>query len=604
MPRNPKQDANLIPNDKRTPSERRENAKRAGIASGVARAKRSTLQSIARAIADAPAPDKLKAQIEKSGLAIDDDDMNGNAAVVAGVYRRAIQGEDKAVEKWESWTDVQTADEKPFYIPAYLMGKAFVDINRNIEPNKTYIFEGGRGGLKSSYVSLKVVELLKNNPTMHACVLRKVGGTLKDSVFSQIKWAIHALGLDDEFQCKANPIEIVYKKTGQIIYFRGCDDPIKLKSIKPPFGYIGILWIEERDQLSGVEEERSVKQSVLRGGALSYDFASYNPPKSRDNWVNKELREPNPNRVVHHSTYIDAPPEWLGQKFIDDAEHLKTVNPDAYEHEYMGVPNGVGGNVFDNIEIRTITDEEISRFDHIFQGVDFGWYPDIYAFVRLNYDRARETITFIDEICNNKTSNEKNVALIKGKGYDDAYITCDSAEPKSVNDFRSLGLPAKLAVKGPGSVEYGMKWLQNRKLIIDPSRTPTVYKEFLHYEFERDKDGNVISGYPDADNHCLIGSTCVKTVDGNIPIENLVGKTGFLWAFDERQRKPVIAAFEDVRCTFEDAEIWEITLEDGSAIQCTFDHPILTSNRGYVKACELSSNDDIVTIDTTGYAVV
>lgn len=267
MPRNPKQDANLIPTNKRSKSEVREIGQKGGIASGVARAKRSTLQSIARAIADAPAPDKLKAQIEKSGLAIGDEDMNGNAAVVAGVYRRAIQGEDKAVEKWESWTDVQTADEKQFYIPAYLMGKAFVDINRNIEPNKTYIFEGGRGGLKSSYVSLKVVELLKNNPTMHACVLRKVGGTLKDSVFSQIKWAIHALGLDDEFQCKTNPIEIVYKKTGQIIYFRGCDDPIKLKSIKPPFGYIGILWIEERDQLSGAEEERSVKQSVLRGGA-------------------------------------------------------------------------------------------------------------------------------------------------------------------------------------------------------------------------------------------------------------------------------------------------------------------------------------------------
>ena len=338
---------------------------------------------------------------------------------------------------------------------------------------------------------------------MHACVLRKVGGTLKDSVFSQIKWAIHALGLDDEFQCKANPIEIVYKKTGQIIYFRGCDDPIKLKSIKPPFGYIGILWIEERDQLSGAEEERSVKQSVLRGGALSYDFASYNPPKSRDNWVNKELREPNPNRVVHHSTYIDAPPEWLGQKFIDDADHLKTVDPKAYEHEYMGIPNGDGGNVFDNIEIRTITDEEISRFDHIYQGADWGWYPDPFAFVRLNYDRTREAITFIDEIVNNKTSNEENAKKLKEKGYDDAYITCDSAEPKSVNDFRSLGLPAKLAVKGPGSVEYGMKWLQSRKLVIDPARTPRVYKEFLHYEFERNKDGDVMSGYPDENNHTI-----------------------------------------------------------------------------------------------------
>lgn len=506
MPRNPKQDENLKKGKNtqfKAGEEQVKIAQKGGIASGVARAKRSTLQSIARTIADNPAPEKLKRTIAASGLAIDDEDMNGNAAIVAGVYSRAIKGEDKAVEKWESWTDIQTAEDKPFYIPAYLVGKAFVDINRNIEPNKTYIFKGGRGGLKSSYVSLKIIELIKNNPTMHACAVRKVAGTLKDSVYAQLKWAIHELGLDDEFQCKANPVEIIYKKTGQIIFFRGCDDPIKLKSIKPPFGYIGILWIEERDQLSSPEEERSVKQSVLRGGALSYDFASYNPPKSRDNWVNKQLREPNENRVVHHSSYLEAPPEWLGQKFLDDAEHLKAVDPKAYEHEYMGEPNGDGGNVFDNIEVREITEEEISHFDRIYQGVDWGWYPDPFCFVRLNYDKTREVISFIAEIVNNKTSNEINAKKIKAIGYDDAYITCDSAEPKSVNDFRSLGLPAKAAVKGAGSVDYGMKWLQSRKLVIDPKRTPTVYKEFLHYEFERNKDGDVMSGYPDENNHSI-----------------------------------------------------------------------------------------------------
>lgn len=499
-----KQDANLKPfTSDQSHEEAVKNGRKGGIASGVARARRSTLQNIARSIADAPAPEKLKRQIANSGLNIDDEDLNGNAVVVAGVYGRAIKGDDKAVEKWQEWTDVTHDDDRIFDIPARCVGKAFVDINRNIEPNKTYIFKGGRGGLKSSFVSLKVIELIKNNPTMHCCIIRKVASTLKDSVYSQIKWAIHELGLDDEFQCKSNPIEIIYKKTGQLIYFRGCDDPIKLKSIKPPFGYIGILWIEERDQLAGPEEERSVKQSVLRGGALSYDFASYNPPKSRDNWVNKELLEPNPNRIVHHSTYEDAPIEWLGQKFIDDAEHLKVVNPKAYEHEYGGIPNGDGGNVFENIEIRAIEDNEIRHFDHIFMGCDWGWYPDPFAFVRLHYDRNRETIYFIDEIVNNKTSNEKNAQNIKDKHYDDGYITCDSAEPKSVSDFRSLGLPAKEAVKGAGSVDYGLKWLQNRKLVIDPKRTPTIYKEFLHYEFERNKDGDVISGYPDRDNHTI-----------------------------------------------------------------------------------------------------
>ncbi|MBQ0067534.1 MAG: PBSX family phage terminase large subunit, partial [Phascolarctobacterium sp.] len=373
----------------------------------------------------------------------------------------------------------------------------------HIEPNKTYIFKGGRGSTKSSFISLKLIELIKNNPDIHACVVRKVAGTLKDSVFSQIKWAIHELGFDDEFHIKNSPLEIQYKKTGQIIYFRGCDDPVKLKSIKPPFGYIGILWVEERDQLESAADERNIKQSTLRGGSISYDFASYNPPKSKDNWVNKELLVPDENRIVHSSTYLDVPEEWLGTKFIQDAEHLKATNYDAYEHEYLGVANGIGGNVFENIEIREITDKEIQWFDHIYQGVDWGWFPDPFAFIRVHYDVKKEEIYFIDELVNNKTSNEANAQTLKARGYDDAYITCDSAEHKSTADFRASGLPAKDALKGAGSVEYGLKWLQSRKLIIDPKRTPYALKEFMEYEFEKNKDDDYKSGYPDANNHTI-----------------------------------------------------------------------------------------------------
>lgn len=494
---------NLVPMNKRTKEEQREIAQKGGIASVEARRANKSLASLAKSIAQQPAPEKLKSQITRAGLAIDDEDMTCNAAIVAGVYGKAISGDDRAVDRWETWTSEGAAEDKPCKIPAELIGKAFVDINRQIVPNKSYIFEGGRGGLKSSYISEKVTELLKNNPNMHACVVRKQTNTLKDSVYSQIQWAINEMGLSDEFEFKTHPPEITLKKTGQKIYFRGCDDPVKLKSIKPPFGYIGILWIEERDQLAGAAEERSVKQSVLRGGMDSYFFGSYNPPKSRANWVNQQLLEPDKNRVVHHSTYLEAPAEWLGTVFLDDAEHLKEVNPAAYEHEYLGVPNGDGGNVFDNITARTITDDEIARFDRIYQGVDWGYYPDIFAFVRVHYDVAHETIYFIDEHCNNKTSNAENAAWINEHGYNDAFITCDSAEPKSVADFRSCGLHAQAAQKGPGSVEYGMKWLQSRRLVIDPQRTPTVYKEFVNYEFDRDKDGNVISGYPDKDNHTI-----------------------------------------------------------------------------------------------------
>lgn len=463
--------------------------------------KRTSMAFIARQIADAPAQGKAKDVLGKLGVA--DEDQSCGAAVVAGLYNKALSGDDKAFTKWQELTEAQNKDEKPFELPARVIGKAFVDINRDIMPNIKYVFKGGRGSTKSSFVSLKVIELLKNNPNIHACVVRKVASTLKDSVYSQIKWAIHELGLDDEFRCKSNPLEIEYKATGQIIYFRGCDDPIKLKSIKPTFGYIGILWIEERDQLAGDAEERNVKQSVLRGGDIAYEFLSYNPPKSRESWVNKELLEVDPKRVVHASTYLDVPPAWLGTKFLDDAEHLKQVNPDAYEHEYMGVANGDGGAVFENIEIRTITDEEIQWFDHIYMGVDWGWYPDPFAFIRLHYDRRNETIYLLDEIYVNKVSNEMNAHEILSRGYTDAYVTCDSAEKKSIADFRACGVQAKEAVKGPGSVDYGLKWMQSRKLVIDRNRTPNALKEFMEYEYERDRNDNVISGFPDKNNHII-----------------------------------------------------------------------------------------------------
>lgn len=492
---------NLIPNSERTPSELREITKKGGIKSGEVRRQKKTLSELAKMIAENPAPTAAKKKLAKMGIS--DEDANNNACIVAAVYNKAIKGNMQAVDKWEQLVAVSKSDESKYELPARVLGKAFVDINRQIKPNIEYVFEGGRGGLKSSFVAFKIVELIKNNPQMHACITRQVAGTLKDSVYANMKWAINELGLMEEFECKVSPLEIKYIKTGQTIYFRGLDDETKLKSIKPEFGYIGILWKEEKDQMKGDAQERSVNQSVLRGGDESYDFSSYNPPKSKSNWVNRIKLMPNPKRVIHHSSYLEAPAEWLGQKFIDDAAHLKEINPEAYEHEYLGVPNGDGGNVFEYLEIRDITDEEISHMDRIFAGVDYGWYPDAFCYLRTYYDSAREKIYLIDELYVNKWSNSKTADWIKKKGYDDYTMICDSAEPKSVNDFRDAGLPARGAIKGPGSIEYGFKFLQTKTIVIDPKRTPNAYKEITEYEYDRDKEGNVISGYPDGDDHAI-----------------------------------------------------------------------------------------------------
>lgn len=394
---------------------------------------------------------------------------------------------------------------KEYHMDLYNIPDKFHSVIRDIRDKKhlEYVFKGGRGSTKSTTVAMTIVELLKNNHDVHAVVCRKVGNTIKDSVYNKIKWAIGKQEFTEEFDAKLSPLEITLKATGQKIYFRGADDPDKIKSINPEFGYIGILWFEELDQFSGPEEVRKIEQSAIRGGNLAWIFKSFNPPKTKNNWANKYVLEPKENRIVHSSTYLDVPPEWLGQPFIDEAEHLKEVNPNAYEHEYGGVPNGNGGNVFEYLEIREITDEEISHMDRIYPGVDYGWFPDAYCYLRTYYDSAREKIYLLDELYVNKWSNAKTADWIKKKGYDDYTMICDSAEPKSVTDYRDAGLPARGAIKGPGSVEYGFKFLQTKTIVIDPKRTPNAYKEITEYEYDRDKEGNVVSGYPDGNDHAI-----------------------------------------------------------------------------------------------------
>ena len=388
-----------------------------------------------------------------------------------------------------------------------VLGPAFYEPHRKIRSGavEEAVLPGGRGSLKSSFCGSEVVLFILRNPDCHALVLRQVADTLRDSVYAQVLWCIDKLGLSGSFRCTQSPMQCIYKPTGQRILFRGLDDPYKIKSIKLPFGYIGILWLEELDQFTGPESVRKIEQSVIRGGDVAYIFKSFNPPKTISNWANKYIKVPKESRLVTYSTYKDVPEKWLGKPFLEEAEFLKEVNPDAYENEYMGVANGSGGSVFDNVTIRPITDDEISQFDRVLNGVDWGWYPDLYAFVRVHYDAARLTLYIWQEYtCNKKSNRQTADELIRIGITSSDLITCDSAEEKSVGDYKSYGLFARPADKGPGSREYSYKWLQSLKeIVIDNVRCPVAAEEFLDYEYERDKDGNVISGYPDGNDHCI-----------------------------------------------------------------------------------------------------
>lgn len=390
------------------------------------------------------------------------------------------------------------------------IGPAFYNMHWDIiEGNHTYYdCIGGRGSLKSSDISIEIVMGIMQDKDANALVYRKVADTIGDSVYEQICWAIDKLGVSELWYCVKSPYRCIYKPTGQKIIFKGLDKAKKSKSVKTQFGYFKYLWFEELDEFNGAQELRTVQQSVLRGGPKFVVFKSMNPPRSKTNWANAYIEEEKlrPDTYVSETTYLDAPKEWLGQQFIDDAEWLKQINPKAYEHEYLGKPVGTGNNVFDNITVRQITDEEIASFDHIYMGIDWGWYPDPYHWGKMHYDANRRKLYIFDEYRTSKTTNKDTAQyLVENKGiraHD--IITCDSAEKKSVADYRSYGLNARNAEKGPDSVRYGIKWLQSLvEIVIDPIRCPYTKDEFVKYEYELNKDGEPLSSFPDMDNHSI-----------------------------------------------------------------------------------------------------
>ena len=490
---------NLVSLADRTQQERKEIARMGAIASNKVQKEKKLFK---------------KAVEEKLGQSLD--------SMVEAMIKQANEGNVKAFEVLRDTAgqnpdkikDEVEEEKRVIYIPAKDIGKAFVDLYRDIEERKHYEYwlEGGRGSIKSSFWSELVAEILENNENMCALLIRKVGNTLKDSVFSQMQWGIDKLAetypeVGKHWKATKSPLEIKNENTGQIIYFRGADDPVKIKSIKPPKGkYIGIVVYEEFDQMNGMNEVGTIDRSVIRGGEDFIMLRVYNTPTSSQHFVNKEKRIPKADRLVHRSTYLDVPREWLGSKFFDEAEYMKSVNERQWRNVYLGEETGTGGNVFENVELREITDSEIETFDYIYMGIDWGWFPDPLAWTKMCYNPSQRTLYIFDEFVVNRMSNEDvwNY-LVENKGVTtDDMIIADSAENKSIGDFKSYGALIKGAEKGAGSVDYSMKWLASlAKIVIDPERCPTSAEEFSTYEYMQDKDGNYISGYVDADNHCI-----------------------------------------------------------------------------------------------------
>lgn len=390
-----------------------------------------------------------------------------------------------------------------------LIAPCYFDLHWDIIDGKHTYYDlyGGRGSAKSSDISIEIVFGMMRDASRgeitNAAIFRKYGTTLRESVYEQIQWAIDELGVSELWDPKISPLHFIYKPTGQKIVFKGLDKAKKTKSIKVSKGYFKYLWFEELDEFAGMEEIRTVQQSVLRGGSKFVVFKSFNPPISKSNWANTYVNEPRNDSYRLHSNYTMIPSDWLGEQFLNDAEYLKKTNERAYNHEYLGLPVGLGTNIFELLEIRTITDEEIEKYQSVYQGQDWGWFPDPKAFVRCAYLPNKEKVVVIDELGGSKIRNSEMAKIIKEKKYDDYAIYCGVDEEESIVDFRDEGLPAKRAIVKPGSRKYTFEWLQCRTIVIDPERTPRLYKEIIEYEHEVDGNGEVIADYPDGNDHWI-----------------------------------------------------------------------------------------------------
>ncbi len=392
---------------------------------------------------------------------------------------------------------------KDVLLPAYIKPHQVIKNHKYLR----YVFKGGRGSGKSSHIAIELILDIIKYPITALCV-RKVGKTLQDSCYEQLKEAIQILGVERYFKLNVSPLKITYIPRGNTILFRGADDPAKIKSIKASKFPISRLWIEELAEFKTEDEVSTIENSVLRAelssGLFYILYYSYNPPKRKQSWVNKkyETQFIADNTYVHHSTYLDN--KYISKAFRDEAEHIKNTKLNKYEWEYLGKPIGAGVVPFGNLEFRKITDDEIKNFDNIRQGLDWGYAVDPVHFTRTHYDKTRRRLYIFAEIHAVKMSNRVLAQKIKENGYNDTKIIADSAEPKSISELESYGLNVIGANKRPGSVEYGEKWLDDLEaIIIDPSRTPNTAREFENIDYQVDRDGNAIAKLEDKDNHSI-----------------------------------------------------------------------------------------------------
>lgn len=368
------------------------------------------------------------------------------------------------------------------------------------------VCKGSRASKKSKTMALNTITKMMEYPQANMLVIRKTGRTLKDSCFTELKWAVHRLGVDAWWDFKLNPLEATYKPTGQKIYFRGLDDPLKVTSITVDVGCLCWMWIEEAYEITK-EDDFNVLDESIRGevpeGLYKQITLTFNPWNER-HWIKKRFFDalPSPDILAMTTNYMCN--EWLDEADIRVFEDMKQRNPRRYAVAGLGGWGIVDGLIYENWREEAFDIDNVRKRPGIASafGLDFGYTNDPTAFFCGLLDVQNKQLFVFDEMYEKGMSNKRIAEKIQELGYGKEHITADSAEPKSIDELKSLGLRVKGAAKGKDSIQNGIQWIQDLEIIIHP-RCVNFLTEISNYTWDTDKFGTKLNAPIDDFNHLM-----------------------------------------------------------------------------------------------------
>nr|DAF29004.1 MAG TPA: terminase large subunit [Caudoviricetes sp.] len=364
--------------------------------------------------------------------------------------------------------------------------------------------KGSRASKKSKTHALRFIYNIMKYPDSNLLVIRKTYRTLKDSCFTELKWAVHRYGVDQWWEFKESPLEATYKPTGQKIYFRGLDDPLKVTSVTVDVGALCWMWIEEAYEIMNEDDFNILDESIR--GEVPEDLwkqivLTFNP-WNEHHWIKKRFYDAEPD-----SDILPATTNYLCNEFLDAAdlrvfETMKKNNPRRYQVAGLGNWGIVDGLIYENWREEAFSLEDIKQCKSAF-GLDFGYTNDPSAFFAGFVDIQNKKLYVWDEFYEKGLSNKKIFEKISSMGYAKERITADSAEPKSIDELKTLGIHRiNGAKKGKDSIANGIQWIQDLEIIIHP-RCVNFLTEISNYTWDEDKFGRKLNVPIDDFNHLM-----------------------------------------------------------------------------------------------------